>query len=96
MQAEEEGMMMLAYIPKGCTSIMQVCDLVSNHEIKQNLKGPYILHGLAQCSRHQKEHGHRNMKNKLPRETVMNWVATCFATLNLQKKNSPTIRNIFN
>ena len=82
-------------IPGGLTSVLQVCDLIINKKLKQNIRELYYR-WRAPHVRSLRESGVKGRVDiKIPRDTLIDICEKSVKKLNLQERLKPTIRKMF-
>jgi hypothetical protein len=90
-QAEADDWLRVAYIPGGLTSLLQVCDLVCNKDLKAMIKSWYQgwkIKALKQLPRGQ-------VKLPMPRDEFVVALEDIFRKYNAKERSKPTIKPCF-
>ena len=93
-----EGRLVVMFIPKGLTSVMQVCDIVANKELKQSIKSAYYLWRMEQIKKHRQKNGDMiaEIKIKVPYEVMIKFVEDGVNKFNEKQINvKQTIKDTF-
>lgn len=90
-QARHDDWLRVAYIPGGLTSLMQVCDIVCNKDLKAMIKSWY----RAWKTKVVKSMPLGHMKLKLPRDEFIVALENIFREYNAKERSRPTIKPCF-
>ena len=92
-KAREEDWLRVAYIPGGLTSLLQVCDLVCNKDLKAAIKHWYRQWKVKALKAKESTKGH--VKLAMPRDDFIPALEQIFNEFNVKQRTNPTIKNCF-
>ena len=92
-QAREDGWLRVVMIPGGLTSILQVCDLVCNKDIKAAIKNWYMQWKVRELRKLGAGTGHRTLS--MPRDTFIRALEGIFDLYNDGQRHTGTIKRGF-
>ena len=85
-----------ALIPGGLTSVLQVCDLIINKNLKQHIRTMYYQWRAEYVRRLRREEGIQGKLNvKIPRDTLIDICERAVEKMNQVQHENPTIREMF-
>ena len=98
-KCEREGKLVVLLVPRGLTSIMQVCDLVVNKELKRMIKDKYQFWRSVELNFQRKRVGlNKQINLKVPTEVMIRFVEEAIVDFNHKQNNSegtPSIKKGF-
>ncbi len=82
-------------IPGGLTSVLQVCDLIVNKDLKNYIRDGYYRWRTQFVKDKRREGVSGKLKVKIPRDILIDIIEKAVKKMNRQQQQNPTIRKMF-